>query len=176
MWFLSRTNPKTGIVPTMAVGRTRDQSMDSCEGCPMRPKKRGGNGECYAHSGKVAQGHKSMIRAADRWDKLTPQQQDSKPLKERRDYSLKTALLLAHKESPAKMARLGSIGDPGALPLAYLQKAAGFIRARGLDVVGYTHHWRAKPELAGLLMASCDDLSQADDALALGFRAAVVLP
>lgn len=158
MWTASTKNRKTGDVPTMAVGSTREQSLDSCEGCALRPKKRGGNGKCYAQGGTPAMGHSSMIRAAANGA----------------TYTLQRALSGAKRS--AKMARFGSIGDPGALPLEYLNKAANACRNAGLDVVGYTHHWRVKPALAGLLMASCDDISQVDQALAMGFRAAVVLP
>ena len=175
MWTGTSNNRKTGDVPTLAIGRTREQSLDSCEGCRMRPKERGGNGECYSQNGGlVTKGHGSMIRAADRWDKLTPEEQAAIPLKKRRDYSLKTALQQSTRS--AKMARFGSIGDPGALPLDYITKAIAAVRKAGLDPVGYTHHWRDKPELAGVFMASCDDLSEVDDALSQGFRAAVVLP
>jgi len=179
MWTGTTTNRKTGNVPTMAVGSTREQSLDSCEGCPMRPKKRGGNGECYAQNGGlVTKGHSSMIRAAESFREKTKhmsrEEINAIPARKRKDYSLRTALQLAVKT--AKMARLGSIGDPGALPLDYITKAVAAVRKAGLDAVGYTHHWRDKPELAGILMASCDDLSEVDDALAQGFRAAVVLP
>ena len=102
--------------------------------------------------------HSSMIRA----------------LKRGKDYSLRQALKTAKRG--AKMARFGAIGDPGALPKSYLDKAIKAVRSIGLDVVGYTHHWRVKPDLAGVFMASCDDLSEVDGALAAGFRAAVVLP
>ena len=157
MWTAST---KTARLATCrrGVGSTREESLDSCEGCALRPKKRGGNGKCYAQGGTPAMGHSSMIRAAANGA----------------TYTLQRALSGAKRS--AKMARFGSIGDPGALPLEYLNKAASACRKAGLDVVGYTHHWRVKPALAGLLMASCDDISQVDQALAMGFRAAVVLP
>ena len=91
-----------------------------------------------------------------------------------KDYSLRNALQTAKRS--AKMARFGAIGDPSALPKAYLSKAIKAVKAIGLDVVGYTHHWRVKPHLAGVFMASCDDVSEVDTALDAGFRAAVVLP
>ena len=178
MWTGTTNNRKTGNVPTLAIGSTRDESLDSCEGCALRPKDRGGNGECYAQTGTPAMGHHSMIRAADSFREktahLSAEEVKAIPAKKRKDYKLSTALELTL--NTAKMARFGSIGDPGALPLSYLKKAASACKKAGLDVVGYTHHWRVKPELAGLLMASCDDLSQVDKALDMGFRAAVVLP
>jgi len=153
MWTASTKNRKTHDVPTMAVGSTRSESKASCEGCPLLE-----SGDCYAQYGTPAMGHASMIRAAAKG----------------RDYSLRAALGAAKRS--ARMARFGSIGDPGALPYDYLVQAANACRKAGLDVVGYTHHWRVKPRLAGLLMASCDSLDEVDRALAMGFRAAVVLP
>ncbi len=153
MWTGTTKNRKTGDVPTLAIGRTRQQSLESCKGCKQLE-----TGECYAQFGTPAMGHNSMIKAAAKG----------------KDYSLKAALKQSKRS--AKMARFGSIGDPGALPHSYLIKAADACRKAGLDVVGYTHHWRTKPKLAGLLMASCDDISEADAALAMGYRVAVVLP
>ncbi len=153
MWTGTTKNVKTGNVPTLWVGKTREQSYDSCKGCKLLETK-----DCYAQFGTPSMAHKSMIRAADKG----------------KDYSLKQALMDSRRS--AKMARFGAIGDPGALPLDYITKAIAAVRKAGLDPVGYTHHWRDKPELAGVFMASCDDLSEVDDALAKGFRAAVVLP
>ncbi len=158
LWTGTTTNTKTGDIPTLWVGTTRKESLASCEGCPLRPKSEGGNGSCYAQGGTPAMGHASMIKALNRG----------------KDYSLRQALKTAKRS--AKMARFGAIGDPGALPMAYLSKAIKAVRSIGLDVVGYTHHWRVKPDLAGVFMASCDDLSEVDAALDAGFRAAVVLP
>lgn len=158
LWNGTTNNRKTGDVPTLSIGRTREESLASCEGCPLRPASVGGNGSCYAQGGTPAMGHASMIKALNRG----------------KDYSLRTALKTAKRS--AKMARFGAIGDPGALPMAYLSKAIKAVRSIGLDVVGYTHHWRVKPDLAGVFMASCDDVSEVDAALDAGFRVAVVLP
>ena len=152
MWTGTTTNTKTGDIPTLWVGSTRDESKASCKGCPMLD-----NG-CYAQSGTPAMGHSSMIRAAARGKK----------------YTLRAALGTAKRS--AKMARFGAIGDPGALPKSYLDKAINAVRSIGLDVIGYTHHWQTKAHLAGVFMASCDTLAQADEALTKGWRVAVVLP
>ena len=158
LWTSGASNKKTGDVPTLHIGETREESKASCKGCPMLK-----NGDCYSQFGTASMAHSSMIRANNK----------AKARGERR-YTLKQALLKSKRS--AKMARLSAIGDPGALPLEYLRKAIKAIRAMGLDPVGYTHHWRGLPELAGVLMASCDALEDCDQALEMGYRAAVVLP
>jgi hypothetical protein len=91
-----------------------------------------------------------------------------------KDYSLKNAL--SNSKRSAKMARFGAIGDPSALGIDYINKAVNAVKSIGLAPVGYTHFWKANPKLAGLLMASVHTLDEADQAMAAGFRAAVVLP
>ena len=157
LWTETTSNTKTGPVPTLAIGRTREESKASCVGCKHLTNK-----TCYAQNGTVAMGHNAMVKAYAK---------DPEP--ERR-YSLRRAL--ANRRLSAKMVRLGSIGDPGALPGGYLARVLDVIKGEGLDPVGYTHHWRGRPDLAGLLMASVDTLHEADEAIRAGFRAAVVLP
>ena len=156
LWTGRTSNDKTDDVPTMAIGRTREESKASCQGCPMLDSS-----ECYAQNGTVAMGHASMVKAYAN---------DEAP--EHR-YSLKRAL--SNRSVRAKMARLGSIGDPGALPGSYLARVIDTLTGEGLDPVGYTHHWRGRPDLAGLLMASCETMGEADQAIREGFRAAVVV-
>ena len=153
MWTASTKNSKTGDIPTLWVGSTRDESRASCKGCPLLE-----SGDCYAQYGTPAIGHGSMIRAAAKG----------------KGYTLREALKGTKRS--AKMARFGAIGDPGALSKRYLDKATKAVRSIGLDVIGYTHHWRGRPDLAGTFMASCETLEQADEAIASGYRAAVVLP
>jgi hypothetical protein len=62
--------------------------------------------------------------------------------------------------------RIGSYGDPGAVPMAVWREALG----RASAVTGYTHLWRRFPELAAFCMASCDTPVERDEAKALGFR------
>jgi hypothetical protein len=65
-----------------------------------------------------------------------------------------------------RLVRIGSYGDPAAVPLAIwtamLGKAAGH--------TGYTHQWRNFPELAAIVMASCDTAGDRIAAKMLGFR------
>lgn len=62
--------------------------------------------------------------------------------------------------------RLGSYGDPAAVPVAVWVA----ITARAAYWTGYTHQWRAFPELAAWCMASADSVSDRFTAKALGFR------
>ncbi len=57
-------NIKTGNVPTIAIGATREESLDSCRavGCPMLHKKHGGQGGggeplCYSQNGTPSFSH-----------------------------------------------------------------------------------------------------------------------
>ena len=158
LWLSGSNNRKTGNVPTLWIGRTLEETRASCDGCPLRPSPDGGNGHCYAY-GSPQRALRSIQRAA---------------AKDPERYTVNRALVDSKRS--AKMARLGALGDPGRLPLDYLKKSIRKVRAIGLDAVGYTHHWRDLPSLAGWLMASCDDLDQVDGALAAGWRVAVKVP
>jgi len=153
LWGVSKDNEKTGEVPTLYVGETREQSLGSCAGCSLLDEKK-----CYSQFGTVAFGHASMMKAKVRG----------------KDYSLESALL----KSPmgARMARLTAIGEITALREEYVDKSINMIKAWGLAVVGYIHQWRDNLRYAGSFMASCDTLEEVDEAIGLGFRATVVLP
>ena len=151
LWTARSNNAQTGDIPALWIGETREKSLESCEGCPIMD-------DCYSQNGTPALAHSSMIRAMRRG----------------KTYKLRDALLNSVRS--ARYARFGVIGDPGALPHPYLMKAIGAVKAMGMGVLGYTHHWRDKPELAGIFMASCETLEQCDQAIAAGFRAAVILP
>lgn len=62
--------------------------------------------------------------------------------------------------------RLGSYGDPAAVPFDVWNVATSKAKARN----GYTHQWRNRPEFAALCMASCDTESDHIEAKAMGFR------
>lgn len=199
LWISNTDNSKTGDIPTLFIGATRQESRESCKGCPLleyeytvkegdtiskiafsnqtstqtirkynphivkgEPLKVGTvltlPGNCYAQHGTPAMAHSSMVKA----------------YKKGKDYSLRTAL--NDRSVHAKSVRFAAIGDPASLGVAYIKKAVGFVKEQGLDALGYTHFWKQHPELAGLLMASCDSLEDVDTALSMGFRATVVLP
>ena len=166
------SNIKTGDVPTIAIGRTREESIATCRTvkCPLLHHNQGGLGGtidpetdaprpiCYSQHGSPSFGHHSQVRKHKRGG----------------DTSLSTAL---RTRSPlARMARIASIGDPAGLPAMLAVSIVSRIRKAGLAAVGYTHGWEAAPWLKGRLMASCDTPEQVDKAIAKGWRAVVVLP
>jgi hypothetical protein len=72
----------------------------------------------------------------------------------------------ARKLLARKNVRVGTYGDPGAVPVNVWKMALGQVAA----LTGYTHLWREKPELAEFCMASCDSEVDRVLAKALGFR------
>ena len=155
LWAATSRNAKTGNVPTAWVGPTREEARESCAGCPMLD-----NG-CYAHSGTPVIGLASIARAFG----------------EGKDYSLSAAL--RGRRNSARMVRYTALGDGGRVSRTTADGIVAAVRAAGLQLVGYTHHWREEQVAdawRGRLMASCDTLSDADEALDAGWRAAVVLP
>ena len=159
LWVAQSANPKTGNVPTLWIGRTKEETALSCAGCGLRPKKEGGNSECYARVGNPGRAISSVRIAAIR----NPSR-----------YTLRSALLGSARS--AKMARITAIGDGALLPIPYVKQSIRKIRAFGLDAVGFTHYWEDFPSLKGWLMASVDGLDGVDKALALGWRVAVTVP
>jgi hypothetical protein len=175
LWVARTSNRKTGCLPTAYVGTTIEETIASCKSCsllgdveerpvgpvfpglstPVKP-----NGACYAWGGLVA--HWGLPRILRKF-KASPEKTT-------------IAYALKHRRKDARAARLAALGDPSrALGLV---EAIVAIRAEGLAVLGYTHHWRrAEGRPFRLeLMASTDDLAQADQALAAGWRPTVVLP
>jgi hypothetical protein len=156
IWLNQTENAKTGNVPTLYVGTNKQEAWESCEGCALRDENR-----CYAWNGTVRMGQASLFRsyAAD------PKR-----------YTFKAAMA---KRSPnARMVRLGAIGDPARTNHRALKAHAAAIRKLGMAVVGYTHFHedKANQGLKGTLMASCNDVAQADKAVARGWRATAIVP
>jgi hypothetical protein len=158
------TNSKTGGMvqthiltadesPVAAVKSGADVSI--CGGCMHRPSlaKKLGADPCYVN---VGQGPSSVWKAIQRgrYPEVTPQE---------------FAALVA-----GRMLRLGSYGEPVAVPLAMWQPALAACAGH----TGYTHRWRTKSARAwlGTLQASCDSAEDYADATAAGwgtFRVAV---
>ena len=138
MWTVSTSNEKTGCIPTQYVGRTREQTLVSCEGCSLAP---GANGGCYAWGGKVSRGANSVRRATDRG----------------RPTDLATALERTPRS--AKCVRFGAIGDPARVERSKVNADINLARSEGFKVIGYTHHWKQEPHNGRLkesFLASCD--------------------
>ncbi len=68
--------------------------------------------------------------------------------------------------------RIGSYGDPGAVPIKVWRD---FI-AGSIGRTGYTHQWRRFPALAAFCMASVDSVAEQVAAVARGFRTFRVKP
>lgn len=148
----------------MAVGDSREASFASCEGCPLLKPEHGGQATpdrpmCYAQYGTPGMAHGSQVRARRAG---------------RAPRTLRQVLGAASDE--ARALRLGTVGDPGVLALAYLDYVFEQARAANLAVLGYTHRWRARPELAGRLLASVESDEDTHAAAAEGFRVARILP
>jgi hypothetical protein len=62
--------------------------------------------------------------------------------------------------------RIGSYGDPGAVPVAVWQAVV----SEGQRRTGYTHAWRTRPDLQGLCMASADSAAEHHIAKSQGWR------
>lgn len=65
-----------------------------------------------------------------------------------------------------KMVRLGSYGDPAAIPFDVWQGLLSKVKA----CTGYTHQWRVAPALKAYCMASCDHAADYTEAKASGWR------
>lgn len=148
------TNRKTGAMvqtyiiradmePLAAVANREDGGI--CGGCVHR-KQPNGKRTCYVN---VGQGPTAVYRAfrRGRYPVVTPAD---------------AATLVA-----GKFIRLGTYGDPAAVPVdvwqAFTAHAGGY--------TGYTHQWRVKRfgALASLCQASCETAEDVDKAHAAGF-------
>jgi hypothetical protein len=72
----------------------------------------------------------------------------------------------ARKLLANRVVRLGSYGDPAAVPLAVWEQALDKVT----ELSGYTHMWRQFPLLSAFCMASCDSEADREEAKILGFR------
>jgi len=156
LWTAKTRNSKTGNVPTAYIGESVKEAWNSCKGCALRDSHR-----CYAWNGMVNAGFRNILKAYKN---------------NKKRYSLKNAL---EKLGPTvRMVRVGALGDPARASHATLRRNAQKIRFLGLAFIGYTHHWRevANSKLNSLLMASCETVEQADEAVKKGWRATTIVP
>jgi hypothetical protein len=103
---------------------------------------------------------------------LTPVASVYRTLRAGRYDDLSARLDVAAARIAGSMLRLGSYGDPAAIPhrvwVALLSRVAGH--------TGYTHQWRSFPEYADIVMASVDSVAERVQANMLGFRTFRVAP
>jgi len=148
-------NRKTGDIPQQFIGATRQDSLESCGGCPLLEQV------CFAQNGTEAWAHGQIIRALARG----------------KDYSLAQAL--EYRDKDAAYVRFGAIGDPSALEPAQYFADEHACREAGLGVISYTHFWKSSGprsrgrHLKGHAMASCDTWQEAQTAVNRGWRATV---
>ncbi|MCI0560895.1 MAG: hypothetical protein MN733_20615 [Nitrososphaera sp.] len=156
LWVSRPENRKTGCIPTAYIGDSYEAARASCKGCALLEKR------CYAWNGAMMKGFSAVLRTNAR----DP---------ERYDY--RNAIFSRNRK--AKAIRFGAIGDPARADRVQLLKAVDLARSEGLSVIGYTHHWRNEPitgMLKRTLMASCNMLSETPEAIARGWKPAVVIP
>ena len=145
-------NRKTGLVlqtwimrddiaPHLALKTGDDASV--CGDCTHRPVN---GGSCYV---RVFQAPLVVWKAAQRGIYATAE-----------DYGAIADV------GANKVVRLGSYGDPAAVPIAVWEALVSGATAH----TGYTHQWRTMPELASLCMASADSAQEAFDAHSQGWR------
>lgn len=141
-------NSKTGNVPTFAVGRDMTETEATCVGCALRPS-------CYSHHGTGRMAARASQKSAK--------------------HSIVSAF--ADRRRDARMARMGSIGDPARADRSELQLVATLAKENGLALVGYTHFALTDgADLRGQYMASVDTLSDALSGRFDGWRMAIVAP
>jgi len=159
LWRPGTANSKTGNVASLYIGRTKEESRATCEGCPLLPTKR-----CYAQFGTPNLGASSMRkRYAEKG-------------REAGGYSFAN---LAATLTPDTWLRDAQLGDSGRLDRVAIRAAHTVARRLGKGVIAYTHAWREVAERGDedLWCASTGSLEEADEALAAGFRrATTVLP
>lgn len=156
LWVARSRNSKTGDVPTAWVGFSTGEAKKSCIGCGLL-----GNG-CYAYGGSPILGHQSLTKASM-----------SQPGR----YTLTAALKARSRK--ARMVRVTALGDVGRIGREAADAIVAEIKESGLALVGYTHHWKEVAVAVawhGRLMASADNLKEADQAAAAGWRVSVTVP
>lgn len=153
--FVARTSAsKLGPVPTVAVGTTLETMRATCRSTGCRHLDLG---TCYAFGGRVGWMTEVSARAAH-----------APTLRQVIDLVTRSARLL----------RVGTVGDPSGLPVEELRRTIRDAASYGLEVLGYTHGWRLPhmAEFRSTLLASVDNLEEADEAIAAGWRPAVLVP
>ena len=165
-------NRKTGNIIQQFIGKSRDESKTTCQGCPLlmkKAEKAEGDKEqatCYSQWGSESWAHTSMIKARDKG----------------KNYSLKHAL--DNRTRDSKYVRFGVIGDTSGINPETLARDEQTVRDAGLGVLNYTHFWKVRgrektpkgAHLKGHAMASVDSWDDAKRAVNEGWRAFLHLP
>jgi hypothetical protein len=139
---------RSDIPPHLALKTGADSSV--CGDCPLRPINKGAT-RCYV---RVYQAPLSVWNAYQRGRYATPGVEFD-------------AALLPELFSGLSF-RIGSYGDPAAIPAGIWKRATRRVKNR----TGYTHQWRKRigAGLKNLCMASADSEADVADAVAKGWR------
>ena len=140
------SNTKLGDCITGIVGTTREQQIQSCDGCPML------NG-CFSVTGTGRLSSGSTYRRIAKGG----------------DGSLSRALRMASRG--ISIVRRSTIGDSASVDPADYDRDSQVIEAEGLISLDYTHQWREEhaQHLKGRAMASVETLEGAALALSRGW-------
>ena len=172
LWVPKTKSTLTGPVLAGYIGRSREEAASTCRRskCPLAPSGiqngqsspvNNGNGPaaCYAWSGHILTGHGHLVESFEKG----------------RNRSLSLAVVLKHRR--ARFAKLGAIGDPGALSRRVVESIDVAVREAGLGLISYAYdaHQRSQ-HLKGLVNASTVSLQQADEAVDAGWATTTVLP
>ena len=131
---------RADMEPWEAIQTGQDEAI--CGVCPHRGKASGGTGACYV---RVYQAPLSTWRS---WDRGNAEAFDLERFRGRK-------------------VRIGSYGDPAAVPVAVWQEIVAVAAA----TTGYTHQWRkADPAFAAFCMASTDSVAERREARLMGYR------
>jgi hypothetical protein len=152
LWNATTTNRKTGNIPTAFVGKDREESFKSCEGCPLRDTS------CYSQRGVVAVSHNSLLKKNKRVG-------DSA-------YSLQNAL--KNRWVGARYVRFTAIGDGARCNPAEVREAHNSARKENLGWLAYTH-FPEEVKAQGnedLFCASVSTMEEADQVISQGFSRA----
>lgn len=154
-WVGRTPNKKTGDIPSAYVGADLDECRASCSGCSLYETT------CYAWRGftRASFGRIEVRRA-----------------KHPELYTLDHAL--ATRWRGARAARIGVMGDPARGDNDEVLGAIKRLTREGLAPIVYTHFWRETwaQHLRPYAMASCEFLEDAERAVSMGWRPALVLP
>lgn len=74
------------------------------------------------------------------------------------------------QQNPRLPIRIGAYGDPGMLPVGFWDP----VKEHRAGWTGYTHRWRTRPDLRGILMASTDNVVEDLEARLAGWRTFMV--
>lgn len=142
---------RTDVSPLRALARGLDRSI--CGDCIHASRASGGKGTCYVAVGRAPQGI---------WHAY-----------QRGAYEISTTPRAIRAVGRGRRIRIGAYGDPGAAPL-HVWRA---LTAEADGWTGYTHLWKQRPGLRGLVCASVDSIEERTQARHSGwttFRIAAI--